>query len=58
MTESDQPLSRWQVWMLAARPKTLPAAASGVVAGTALALRDGHFRLGAAHKQALQTIFP
>lgn len=48
MTQSDRPLSRWQVWMLAARPKTLPAAASGVVAGTALALRDGRFRLGPA----------
>jgi len=34
--------------MLASRPKTLPAAASGVVTGTALALRDGHFRLGPA----------
>jgi len=34
--------------MLAARPKTLPAAAAGVVTGTALALRDGHFRLGPA----------
>lgn len=48
MSQHDQPLSRWQVWMLAARPKTLPAAASGVVAGTALALRDGYFRLGPA----------
>ena len=48
MSQHDQPLSHWQVWMLAARPKTLPAAASGVVAGTALTLRDGHFRLGPA----------
>ncbi len=48
MTQSEQPISRWQVWMLAARPKTLPAAAAGVVTGTALALRDGHFRLGPA----------
>ena len=41
-------LSPWQVWLLAARPKTLPAAASGVITGTALAWRDGHFRLGPA----------
>ena len=30
--------------MLAARPKTLPAAASGVVTGTALAIHDGYFQ--------------
>jgi 1,4-dihydroxy-2-naphthoate octaprenyltransferase len=41
-------LTKWQVWWLAARPKTLPAAVSGVVAGTALAVRDGQFRLGPA----------
>ncbi len=41
-------LSAWQIWLLAARPKTLPAAASGVIMGTALAWRDGHFRLGPA----------
>ena len=43
-----KPLTRWQVWWLAARPKTLPGAVSGVVAGTALAVRDGQFRLGPA----------
>ena len=48
MTQPERTLSRWQVWMLASRPKTLPAAASGVVTGTALALRDGHFRFGPA----------
>jgi 1,4-dihydroxy-2-naphthoate polyprenyltransferase len=37
-------LPLWQVWWLAARPRTLPAATSGVITGTALALRDGHFR--------------
>ncbi len=41
-------LRPWQVWLLAARPKTLPAAASGVITGTALAWHDGHFRLGPA----------
>jgi 1,4-dihydroxy-2-naphthoate octaprenyltransferase len=44
----NKPLTRWQVWWLAARPKTLPAAVSGVVAGTALAVRDGQFRPGPA----------
>ncbi|GAB4504280.1 MAG: 1,4-dihydroxy-2-naphthoate polyprenyltransferase [Anaerolineales bacterium] len=34
--------------MLAARPKTLPAAAAGVVTGTALAWSDGRFRPGPA----------
>jgi len=48
MSYPDQPLSRFQIWILAMRPKTLPAAASGVVTGTALALRDGHFRPGPA----------
>jgi len=48
VTNPEQSISRLQVWMLASRPKTLPAAASGVVTGTALALRDGHFRLGPA----------
>lgn len=34
--------------MLAIRPRTLPAAAAGVVMGSALAWRDGFFRLDAA----------
>jgi 1,4-dihydroxy-2-naphthoate octaprenyltransferase len=38
----------WQVCWLAIRPKTLPAAASGVIVATALAWHDGHFRLGPA----------
>jgi len=48
MSQPEQLLSRFQVWILAARPKTLPAAAAGVVTGTALALHDGHFRFGPA----------
>ena len=36
-----------QTWMLAIRPRTLPAAAAGVVMGAALAWRDGYFRLDA-----------
>ncbi len=35
-------------WYLAIRPKTLPAAASGVIVGSALAWRDGGFSLGPA----------
>ena len=37
--------SLFQIWMLAIRPRTLPAAASGVVMGSALAWRDGSFQL-------------
>jgi 1,4-dihydroxy-2-naphthoate octaprenyltransferase len=39
--------SNWNAWMLAIRPRTLPAAAAGVVMGSALAWRDGFFRLDA-----------
>ena len=35
----------FQIWWLAIRPKTLPAAASGVVMGSALAWRDGAFHI-------------
>ena len=35
-------------WLLAIRPKTLPAAASSVIVGTALAAYDGGFALGPA----------
>jgi 1,4-dihydroxy-2-naphthoate octaprenyltransferase len=38
----------WNAWVLAIRPRTLPAAAAGVVMGAALAWRDGHFRIDAA----------
>ena len=38
----------WQAWGLAIRPRTLPAAAAGVVMGCALAWRDGLFRFDAA----------
>jgi 1,4-dihydroxy-2-naphthoate octaprenyltransferase len=48
MTKPEQSLSPFQVWILASRPKTLPAAAAGVITGTALAIHDGHFRFGPA----------
>ena len=38
----------WNAWLLAIRPRTLPAAAAGVIMGSALAWRDGLFRLDAA----------
>jgi 1,4-dihydroxy-2-naphthoate octaprenyltransferase len=35
--------NRFQIWWLAIRPRTLPAAAAGVIAGSALALHDRNF---------------
>jgi 1,4-dihydroxy-2-naphthoate octaprenyltransferase len=35
----------FQIWWMAIRPKTLPAAASGVLMGSALAWRDGSFQI-------------
>ena len=42
--ESDA-MSIWQIWSLAICPKTLPAAASGVVMGSALAWMDHSFQI-------------
>ncbi len=39
-----QTSSNWNTWLLAIRPRTLPAAAAGVIMGSALAWRDGYFR--------------
>ncbi len=46
MTHEGQNLI--QIWWLAIRPKTLPAATAGVVMGSALAWHDGFFRVDAA----------
>lgn len=48
MSKSEQLLSPFQIWVLASRPKTLPAAAAGVITGTALAFHDGYFTFGPA----------
>jgi len=37
-------MPRWKLWLLASRPRTLPAAAAPVLLGTGLALGDGAFR--------------
>ncbi|MCY3410625.1 MAG: 1,4-dihydroxy-2-naphthoate polyprenyltransferase [Candidatus Heimdallarchaeota archaeon] len=42
MSEEIQ-LSKFQIWLLAIRPKTLPAAVSPVLVGTAMAIRDDAF---------------
>lgn len=39
----NQPITRRQAWLLAARPRTLPAAVAPVIVGTALAARDAAF---------------
>lgn len=40
-----KPLTKAQIWLLAARPRTLPAAASPVIIGSAIAYADDSFRL-------------
>jgi len=40
--------TRMQSWLLASRPKTLPAAAAPVIVGSALAFADDHFSWGPA----------
>jgi 1,4-dihydroxy-2-naphthoate octaprenyltransferase len=32
-----------RIWLMAARPRTLPAAVAPVLVGTSLAIRDGGF---------------
>jgi 1,4-dihydroxy-2-naphthoate polyprenyltransferase len=44
VTSEIKPLNPFQTWWLAIRPRTLPAAAAGVITGSALALHDHAFR--------------
>ena len=44
MSEENR-LSKTQIWIMAARPKTLPAAAASVILGSSLAIRDSNFSL-------------
>ena len=41
----EKELPKFRIWLLAIRPKTLPAAGAGVVTGTALAFYDGYFQI-------------
>ncbi|AQS58129.1 1,4-dihydroxy-2-naphthoate polyprenyltransferase [Desulforamulus ferrireducens] len=45
MSQRTENLSTWQIWLLAIRPKTLPAAMGPVVVGTSLAIGDHTFNL-------------
>lgn len=44
-TQENSTMNIWKIWWLAIRPKTLPAAASGVVMGSALAWMDHSFQI-------------
>ena len=45
---SEFPFNHFQIWLLAIRPKTLPAAVGPVIVGSAFAYADQSFRLGPA----------
>ena len=45
LTQENPTMNIWKIWWLASRPKTLPAAASGVVMGSALAWMDHSFQV-------------
>jgi 1,4-dihydroxy-2-naphthoate octaprenyltransferase len=45
-TQNRPSLTPTQIWLLAARPKTLPAAAAPVIVGTAVAIYEGVFQFG------------
>jgi len=48
MTQTQEALSNFRIWMLAIRPKTLPNAIGPVVVGTVVAAGDQAFRFGPA----------
>jgi len=43
--QTTSKLTKNQIWLLAARPKTLPAAAASAILGSAMAFHDGQFQL-------------
>jgi len=49
--------SRLSIWLLASRPKTLPAAISPVIIGTAMAHNDGQFHFISALLAAIGALF-
>jgi 1,4-dihydroxy-2-naphthoate octaprenyltransferase len=53
-TERPSPL---KIWLLAARPRTLPAGVAPVLVGTALAIHEGTFRVGAFIAALLGAVF-
>jgi 1,4-dihydroxy-2-naphthoate octaprenyltransferase len=53
-TERPSPL---KIWLLAARPRTLPAGVAPVLVGTALAITEGTFRAGAFVAALLGAVF-
>jgi len=56
MTDTVRP-SKLQVWVLAARPRTLPAAIAPVIVGSALAYKAGAFQVWAALACLLGAVF-
>ena len=57
MTLTENSPSKVEVWLLAARPKTLPAAAAPVVVGTAVAISEQVFSLLPALAALLGALF-
>jgi 1,4-dihydroxy-2-naphthoate octaprenyltransferase len=55
-TATDRP-SPLKIWLLAARPRTLPAGVAPVLVGTALAIHEGTFRVGAFIAALLGAVF-
>ena len=56
MAENPKQLSRSQIWMLAIRPRTLPAATAPVITGSAVAFWDGLFHPGPAFAALLAAL--
>ena len=54
--DQNTQLKAWQAWALAARPKTLPAAAAPVIVGSAAAYAESAFRFGPALAALLAAI--